>query len=116
MAVVIESELECQPDETSLPTPSPIRFVVSLSNTTGPSTVQLTFSLSEHNDLSFKPLGPGSPPAKKSSATAALGKTAKKFPFSRKVYAPPNTDLAAFRVFLAVEGTEGTSCWIAVAD
>jgi hypothetical protein len=112
VAIFIEKELAPDPRKTSFP--AKIRFTVTLADDEGPSTETIVFGLSMGNELSFEPLKPGEPLVKRSEEKVRILEDAKEFEFNKRIFAPADNDIAAFRVTLEVPGTQGSLCFIQV--
>ena len=111
--IIIEDKLTPAPTSVSFPM-ARVTFRITLSDDEGPADHTLVFALGKDNDLSWEPLTAASEPVKESPEDVRILKNAKVFTFVKRIFGPPSTDLAFFRVVLEAPDTEGSACRIMI--
>lgn len=110
--IIIESKLT--PDPTKVTLPATVTFTISLSDDEGPANHTLVFKLGRENDLSWAPLTAAADLVKESPERVRIPATAKTFTFVKRIFGPPSTSLAFFKVAMEAPDTEGSACRIMV--
>jgi hypothetical protein len=112
MAIFIDEELAPNPRSAKLGTD--ITFTISLSDDVGPKQHELTFKLSDDNELSWEAVGGAASLIKEVSEKVTVRTASRELSFVKKVFGPKNPGIANFLVRLLVPGTAGSSCRVII--